>query len=199
MDREDHALLQKVKSSWTGYKSKTNTSQAKAAKALDMNQSAFSQYLRGHIPINTDFLQKFGKLTGDDLTGLSVDIQNLKSRTLSIKYALSNAEPLVKNIIVSSAVAVDDCYGVVVDVEHFYDRDSIILIDPQSDIRDLDKAVLVDNDTVKLGTVHKVEDRWIIRVQSWGTCLDIEINGQSVVHKATSIYFPDRTGTVIPR
>tara|TARA_B100000767_G_C19694711_1_gene505599 strand:- start:551 stop:1144 length:594 start_codon:yes stop_codon:yes gene_type:complete len=197
MDRDDHTLLKKVQTSWSTYKTETSTSQAKAAKALGMNQSAFSQYLRGDIPTNTDFLQKFSKLTGEDLIGSAVKIQNLKSRTLTLRYALSNAEPLLRNVLVSSAIAVDDCYGVLIDIEHFYSRDSVLIVDPNAEIRELDIAVLIDNGQVRLGTMQKLDDSWIIRIQSWGTSLDHRISSGDTIHRVTSVYFPERTGSTL--
>lgn len=112
MAKSDELLLARVQRAWASYKTDANASQAKAAKALGMNQSAFSQYLRGAIPLNTDFLTRFGKLTAHDMGDVveSLNAGNpVRAATLPIKLTLSGAKREGR-LVVESIVPSGDCY-----------------------------------------------------------------------------------------
>ncbi len=112
MAKSDELLLARVQKAWASYRNDAGVSQAKAAKALGMNQSAFSQYLRGAIPLNTDFLMRFGKLTAHDMGDAIEEISatsRMRAVTLPIKYTLSGAEREGR-LVVESLVPSGDCY-----------------------------------------------------------------------------------------
>lgn len=78
---EQPNVLDQINATWQAFKNSTGCSQAEAAKQLGMNQSAFSQYLRGAVPLNTDFKRKFAELTGSKVgdetafNGLSANLK----------------------------------------------------------------------------------------------------------------------------
>ena len=191
----EQEILRKLQNSWKTYKGSTNTSQAKTAKALGMNQSAFSQYLRGEIGVNTDFIAKFEALTGEKISDGRKAV--LRSMSLDITFSLSGLTPLVKRVLVDSMVTSADCFGVLVDMPSPFDRGSIIVADPSSEIRDKDLVVLLSGEKAVLGNIAKSEDGWSIAIPSWGEVSKSHLDKDSVVARVVSSYYPQKAGKVV--
>jgi len=187
--------LKKLQRAWGSYKEESGSSQAKAAKALGMNQSAFSQYIRGEIGANTDFLQKFEQLTGIEVDGGKQ--HELRSFSLSIKSTLSGLEPLVSKVLVESMVSAADCIGILVDMPSAFERGSILIADPSAEIREGDLVVLLQKTKAVLGNIRSGEDGLFLAIPSWGGTENSQLDRTSDIARVTSSFYPQRVGKVV--
>jgi transcriptional regulator with XRE-family HTH domain len=74
----DERALEKVRKLWAEYQKKhPDTSQEKAAHEAGMGQSAFSQFLRGAVPMRVSPVFKFAKLFGVKPTEIRPDLAQL--------------------------------------------------------------------------------------------------------------------------
>ena len=190
----DNTTLSAVKRAWGSFKDSTGTSQAVAAKAMGMNQSALSQYLRGDIPLNTDFLSKFSGLTGADLGGTPLQAGS-PPKTIELRWTLSGRK--LKNRVVVTTGTADCSYGVVIDQDGTpYGNDAILTIQDDSPLRDGDQALLLHNDSLTFGSLKWSRDTWVLVKPYWGSASSIELDGGEVIHRVTGVFWPDRKGKV---
>ena len=202
-------ILKKVNEAWLEYKAKAGVNQTQAAKTLGIKQSAFSQYLRGPekggIPLNTDFLTKFADLIQVDLADFGLDsaieMQRPEAFSMEIKYALSGATLTDKYCPVQSIVPKRNCYAVLVDMEEFVlSKGSIIIVDPDADIREHDGVICKTADgPVKVGQIVDAEDGWRIISPVWGTVLSFKADEEAILHRIIGNYHPEGKGKVYPR
>ncbi|MEH6628097.1 MAG: hypothetical protein V7739_16765 [Motiliproteus sp.] len=198
--------LRRVNEAWREYKAVTGCNQAQAAKSLSINQSAFSQYLRGPeyggIPLNTDFLSKFASLVRKDLTYFgvdsSVDLHRPDFFSLDIKYSLSGAVLHGKRCLVQSVVPNRNCYGVLVDMGGFVlSKGAIIIVDPDAEIREHDGVICKQgNGPIKAGQIVNAEDGWRIISPTWSTVLAYKAKEEEIVHRIIGDYFPEGGGDI---
>ena len=74
----DHRALDKVRKLWAEYQKKhPGVSQDEAAHLAGMGQSAFSQFIRGAVPMRVSPVLKFAKLFGVPATEIRPDIAEL--------------------------------------------------------------------------------------------------------------------------
>ena len=71
MDRVTDPRLKKIREYWI----KSNITQQQAACQMDMTQPSVSQYLNGHIPMNTDTVLKFARLLNRPPTDIDPDLK----------------------------------------------------------------------------------------------------------------------------
>jgi hypothetical protein len=198
--------LMRVNKAWHEYKANTGSNQVKVAKALGINQSAFSQYLRGPdnggIALNTDFLTKFASLVRKDLAyfglGVAVELHRPDAFSLDIRFSLSGAELQGKRCPVQSVVPNRNCYGVLVDLEGFVlTKGSIIIVDPDAEIREHDGVICKQGDgPVKVGQIVHAEDGWRIISPVWSTVLAFKADEEEVVQRIIGNYHPEGRGKV---
>ncbi len=81
----DLKAAENLRKIWGSFKEKHDLSQERAGALIGMTQSAFGQYLRGEIPLNTDATIKFARLLGVHPTDLRKDLN------LDFKSNISNA------------------------------------------------------------------------------------------------------------
>jgi transcriptional regulator with XRE-family HTH domain len=195
----DEILRKKINSRWTSFKDATKINQKKAAQALGMNQSAFSQYLRGEIPLNKDFIEKFEKLTQTDFSFHSETKVN--SVVLPVKGTLSGKLYDDKRVVVTSFVVDPKSFLVEVDhPSHFFPRSSYLVCSP-SEIRESDLVVMHQrNQGFVLGNVVKDDDaEWrVIEFNHFGS-RSYPITRETVLYRVDCVHYPTRTGSVLKR
>ena len=199
--RYNDEVLKKVQQAWLKYKSQAKINQTQAAKALGIKQSAFSQYLRGPekggIPLNTDFLTKFADFIHLDLAEFGLDsgieMQRPAAFSMELRYTLSGATLTGRYCPVQSIVPARHCYAVLVDMQGFVmSKNSIIIIDPDADIREHDGVICKNGDgPVKVGQIIDAEDGWRIISPTWGNVLAFKADGEEIVHRIIGYYHPD--------
>lgn len=182
----------KLQRAWNAYKSESGSSQAKAAKALGMNQSAFSQYIRGEIGTNTDFLAKFEKLTNTQV-GIEAKAE-LFSYPLHITHTLSGLTPVKAKILVESVVSSANTFGVLVDMPSSFTRGSVLVADTTDEIREGDLVVLTKQGTATVGNIRMSDEGWALAVLEWGTTTYEILNKNSKVARVTSSFYPQVSG-----
>lgn len=198
MTNVDSKKLVEVKKAWNEFKQTTNTSQAKAAARLNMNQSAFSQYLRGEIPLNTDFLIKFNALVGgklDNIIELSVAPKPL-THPIPVISKLSGGEPNTRKVLLHSTVAIDGCVAVEVDYMDFvYPKGSILVLDAKEKPYAGDKVIYARrNAPLVYGTLDHTQDGWTILEPHYYGAREHLVDKDDDIKRLVSIYFPPQTG-----
>jgi transcriptional regulator with XRE-family HTH domain len=185
----------KLKEAWQAYKAESGSSQAKAAKALGMNQSALSQYLRGEIKTNTDFLTLFDKLTGSDL---SKDVSHeLKGYAIEIKASLSGLPPATKRVPVESIISAKGCVGVLVDKPCQFEEGSILVADEEAEIREGDLIVLFEKETAIIGNARNSRGVWNIVAATWGETRVKKLRKNARFARITSSFYPPKVGKLL--
>jgi transcriptional regulator with XRE-family HTH domain len=191
--------LQRVKQAWGSFKGDTRTSQAKAAKAMGMNQSAFSQYLRGEIPLNTDFLHKFAGLTKSDLGEVAPAGSQLSQQPVEVRFTLSGRVLTDKTTLLPTYGKTDSIYAVLVDsLDHPLPRGTMLLVDESSPVRAIDTVILqkIDDGRVILGSLEHLLQEWtVVEPMSVGG-KSHTISEHDIVHRVYSSYAPQNTGTI---
>ncbi|WP_286263749.1 hypothetical protein [Thalassotalea atypica] len=186
--------LEKINTIWASYKGTVKTSQTKAAQAMEMNQSAFSQYLRGEIPLNTDFIAKFSTLTQTNITELipHSDLHKISLQSICVKYTLSGRELADTYEQIPSPVNLDHAYAIVVDYSDFiFPRGTLLLVDTISKIRESDTVILqYDDKRLIYGVISYQEQEWEVLEP---LCLGGKRNAIkqcSIVHRVGGTYYP---------
>ena len=165
----DDEVLNRVKKAWARYKHETKASQTTGARALGINQSAFSQYLRGAnaggIPLNTDFLLKFSDLVGEDVVGgLKIKKEAAGVLTHTVRATLSGI-PLENRVAVPSLSSEGGYYLLEVDYDGIqFPVGSFVVVDSKSPAREGDKVVLKKSpdEPYVFGTLMQIGSRWFI-------------------------------------
>jgi transcriptional regulator with XRE-family HTH domain len=192
----DKKILSQVQNTWRTFKDATQASQLKAAKAMGMNQSAFSQYMRGEIPLNTDFLAKFGKLTRTPLEMFGIESattrNSVQAITLPIKYTLSGKRLDNESTVIDTLVPPGETYGVRVDYsDHAFPCGSILIIDPSAPIKESDLVTYIrDGQPIVYGHITKGSDGWEILEQHYfgGRCY--VVTEDDLVHRVQTCFLP---------
>ena len=88
-----------------------------------------------------------------------------------------------------------------VDMEEFVlSKGSIIIVDPDADIREHDGVICKTADgPVKVGQIVNAEDGWKIISPVWGTVLKFKADEEDFVHRVIGTYRPEGKGKVYPR
>jgi len=133
----DPEVLNRVRLAWHAHKDKTGMSQSSAAEMLNMNQSAFSQYLRGTVSLNDVFLSKFSMLIGKDPSYFDDRLSKFAYRKESIKetgivhieYALSGVRyNPPKTLVVASPYVPTDRVPILVDTANFKYKEGMLMV-----------------------------------------------------------------------
>lgn len=185
-----------VRRVWDEFKSETGTSQAKAAKALGINQSALSQYLRGEIPLNTDFLAKFAKLTKSDLDSLGITPATVGAMPLELRYTLSGRRLRDTSALVPSPTSFEGCFGIVVDYDDFaLPRDSIMIVDETTTIKEYDSVILVSRDDRMInGTIRYTPDGWEVLEPHARGARRFVVGKDDTIYRLGGAFLPERHG-----
>lgn len=195
--------LDTIKNTWISFKESTKTSQVKAAKAMGMNQSAFSQYLRGDIPLNTDFISKFSKLTNTDIASLvpQSSIGQVSMQPISIKYTLSGCRLSNSFELIPSPVNLDHAFAVSVDYPDFIlERGTLLLIDTTAEIREHDTVILINNEQRLIyGVISYIENKWQVLEPHYFGGNRISVEETMEVNRVSGSYIPPNTGRIFKK
>lgn len=202
----NNVLLQ-VQHEWEDFRRANKMSQANAARLLGMNQSAFSQYLRGPshggVELNANFLMKFASLTNTDPKkyGLITVDESFRPRTVSVPLVatLSGRKPPVETVVMDSVVPAGNCKAIYYDIWGGpYRRGTVLIIDFDGPIYDHDIAVEWDGSSpqAKIGaTEYTLEDGWsLMPLPGSVNMLSEVINDDAHIHPVVSITLFDREG-----
>lgn len=193
--------LRLVNNAWRSYKSETKATQKTAAEALGMNQSALSQYLRGAVPLNTDFVTKFASLTkSEELKASNTAPIPLMRYSLPILYTSSGKHLQNVRMLVQAIITTEGLYGVENDLPRAeFQEGTILIVDPRSAVRAMDMAVLVKEDApVVVGRVTNARGEWGLVRAVWGETLVHDLNGGETLHRVVGVYMPERQGKQFP-
>lgn len=191
-------VQKRVQSAWATHKQGRGVSQVAAAKALGMNQSAFSQYIRGTIPLNTDFLRKFAALTDIDPVefGLqSNDSGSVPSRPVKVMATLSGREPKEKSQLVESILENNSCYFVEVDYNDYsLPKGSLLLVNPEGTIREGDTVIYFKGlgEPTVFGQIEETEEGWELLEQLWQGGRRYLVDKEDHVYRVSSLYYPSQ-------
>ncbi|MBU2972063.1 hypothetical protein KO527_22250 [Pseudoalteromonas sp. C2R02] len=195
--------LKILNETWQAFKLSTKTNQAKAAKAMGMNQSAFSQYLRGDIPLNTDFVAKFSTMTGSQIESyLTKTAKNqLHLQPIAIKYTLSGRKLLDSFELMPSPVNLDHAYAILVDYCDFiFQRGTLLLVDTEAEIREHDAVVVINkNNRPIYGVLSFKENEWEILEPHYFGGNRFVIRKNMVVHRVSGSYSPETQGKIFKK
>lgn len=195
--------LESIKVTWDTFKKASKTSQAKAAKAMGMNQSAFSQYLRGEIPLNTDFIAKFSALTNTDMTEFvpSNGLSQVSLQPITVKYTLSGRKLTDSYELIPSPVNLDHVYAIIVDYSDFIlERGTLLLVDTTAEIREHDTVILlIEGSRPIYGSIAYAESEWEVLEPHYFGGKRFIIEESMQVHRVGGSYHPEKQGRVFKR
>ncbi len=198
-------VLNKVNSVWNSHKEASQSSQANAAAAMGMNQSAYSQYLRGAIPLNEQFISKFAQLTRTPLTEFGIEgeipSQDLRTVTLEVKQTLSG-KPLKNDFVaVKSLVPHCGCYLVRVDYSnHIFKKGSLLVMDPERSIGEEDTVIYKRAGKPSVyGSVHLSEDGWELQEPHWFGGRNYLVDVNDDIDAIISVIPPESKGAVFKK
>lgn len=190
-------VLKKVQLAWSTHKASESLNQEKAAKAMGMNQSAFSQYMRGAIPLNTDFLTKFSAFTGTEFENIGAKSATVTGRPVRVKTTLSGRKPSVSAVLVETILENEESYLVEVDYQDYaLPKGSMLLVNPKGSVRENDNVMYIrggENPNV-FGSLAQTEEGWEILEQLWQGGKRYLVDPEDNVIRVVCVYYPDRRG-----
>lgn len=203
MSQHDQTQVrQAVRRTWNDFKSRTGATQEIAAKNLDMGQSAFSQYLRGAIPMNTDFILRFAKYTGTNPSTLDPSLaeraKEFVAQTKPVRVtAATSGMPATGFVMVTvsagkeNLTAMRDDLGLVMPgvVAH-------LVLDHDADIRDGDLVVVEKDGAIAAGRVVQNRDdmEWYLQVRSGVGLAATKLDGTETIKRVCGMHLPEGTG-----
>ncbi|WP_234495841.1 helix-turn-helix domain-containing protein [Vibrio maritimus] len=199
----DPVVLQKIRSSWDDYKQATGMSQAKAAEALGMNQSAFSQYLRGSVPLNVSFIAKFARLVNQEPTFFDEDLAMMGYQgriipapaVIQVTHKLSGEvyDP-PKSVAISGHYTYEDRVAIEIDKPYYAYKEGMLMIcDTTTTLcRETTEVALFDsNKQIKaMGELaHLDDDSWAVNMIFQGKVTYVPIVDSDYVFKVIGGYY----------
>lgn len=192
-------VLKRVQTAWQSLKETSKLSQTAAAKAMNMNQSAFSQYIRGSIPLNTDFLRKFAALTDVDLADFGVESSvsdTVPSKPVKVMATLSGRKPTERSVLVDTILEASGCYFVEVDYsDHQLDKGTMLLVSPTGRITSGDTVVYFREDSPTVfGKLELTEEGWELTERLWQGGRRYLVDNVDHVYRVSCVYLPSQGG-----
>ncbi|WP_413111736.1 helix-turn-helix domain-containing protein [Thaumasiovibrio sp. DFM-14] len=206
-------VLTKVQQEWNKYRSKHNITQLDAAKQIGLSQSAFSQYLRGGIQLNTDFLVRFAQLVGEPLANfhhrLDIDGEEWHSQdstlfTVEVKQCLSCGKMPPKFVIMPRMTRVAGYLPVEIDNHNSrYKLGSIVVFGPADNISEFSEVGVFNrrNDIIAIGELTHTDGEWWVNTLANGipTRLNVQkehhlmrVEGTVTSHSNQGLLFKNR-------
>lgn len=190
-------VLLKVQSSWRAYQEKTNCSQAAAAHSIMMNQSAFSQYLRGCIGLNIDFLLRFSKLVGKKPEFFSSSLRDFdtiansrgfKGVSVNVVGTLtSTTEPYTQTVLAGNEV---EARKVTCPIGNIPVDTILLLAKEGSPISEGDICVVMDGDESFIGAIKEVDGVWSVIIAGLGVTTVKKISNTATVQRLEASILP---------
>lgn len=129
---EKKAVAERLRQVWTRKKGDLGLTQTRIAEKLDMSQSAFSQYLHGYVPTNTDLITRIASILDVDPRDIDPSVVvssaprlTLASRTLALRGGLMGdlkQSGEMVDVVINSEIPTDHLSVVVVDTDHYAPR-----------------------------------------------------------------------------
>lgn len=166
-------VLERLKGAWYEHKKKTGMTQAQAAEQLGMNQSAFSQYLRGGICLNTDFISRFAQLVERppayfhqrlDYGGDEWFSQDATIFTAEVSQCLSNGPMKPKYVVMPRMTTVNGYMTVEIDNYNTrYKKGTVAFFSPLGEIcESAEVGVFNDGIILAIGDLERIEGQWFV-------------------------------------
>lgn len=193
-------VLKRVQAAWQSLKETSKLSQTAAAKAMNMNQSAFSQYIRGSIPLNTDFLRKFAALTDLELEELGVITSStdvVPSKPIKVMATLSGRKPTERSVLVDTILEASGCYFVEVDYsDHQFEKGTMLLISPTGKISSGDSVIYFkeDGERAVFGKLELTEEGWELTERLWQGGKRYLVDSADHIYRVSCVYLPSQRG-----
>ncbi|MBM7454524.1 hypothetical protein HNR62_000353 [Oceanisphaera litoralis] len=166
--------LTRVQRAWKDYKRQHAATQKDAAKVLQISTSAFGQYLRGEIPLNTDFLLRFAALVEDDPANIHPQLGGLSKPGLTKTYlpvtgTLSGREPSHGRALVAGIISENNNAEFCVEVDVAgtgYPKGTLLLVDPSDPPCDRDMVVVEGETGYRYGQLgyNELVDEWYVEM-----------------------------------
>jgi transcriptional regulator with XRE-family HTH domain len=200
----DPEVLNRVRLAWHAHKDKTGMSQSSAAEMLNMNQSAFSQYLRGTVSLNDVFLSKFSMLIGKDPSYFDDRLSKFAYRKESIKetgivhieYALSGVRyNPPKTLVVASPYVPTDRVPILVDTANFKYKEGMLMVcstNTQS-LKETQEVALFDTDkNIKaMGELYFNDSSWSVLTVVRGSIVHVKYEPTDIVLRVVGGFYPE--------
>ncbi|WP_394241177.1 hypothetical protein [Vibrio astriarenae] len=198
----DPIVLERIRASWVAYKDKTGISQVKAAELLGMNQSAFSQYLRGTVPLNNNFISKFAILVKEEPSNFDESLSRmafrtdsvLKSSEIEITYGISGVvHNPPKIIVLPSNYIQEDRIAVEIDVRnHQHKYGSIMVAHRTVRPKEGDEVLVFNEDkTIKcIGELVREDSSWFVRYILLGRIVTSQLEAKEFVFTVIGGFYP---------
>ena len=200
----DDAVQERIRNEWIAHKEKTGISQAKAAEFVGMNQSAFSQYLRGAVSLNTEFISKFARLVGKEPSHFDERLSThafrndvvLENSILPVRYSATGVKyDPPKYVTVLGYYVGDDRVAIEIDADYFqYRRGYIIVaVESKSTVKDTQEVVIFDkDDNLKgFGELEELNGSWLVRTVIAGVITRIPCEKSDKIRKIIGVYCAD--------
>ena len=195
--------LKQVKQVWTDFKKLTKTNQTKAAEMMGMTQSAFGQYLRGDIPLNTDFISKFSLLTGKKVIDFLSpnEMSKVSLQSIAVKFTLSGKKLTDSYELIPSPTNLDHAYAILVDYPDFIlERGTLLLIDTLAEVREHDTAMLHSGSSRPIyGVISYSEGDWEVLEPHYFGGKRYSITDSAEVNRVSGSYSPAKKGRLFKK
>jgi|SRR5690554_352498 len=129
---EKKAVAERLRQVWLRKKGDLGLTQTQIAEKLDMSQSAFSQYLHGYVPTNTDLIVRIASIMDVDPRDIDPSVVvssaprlTLASRTLALRGGLMGdlkRTEQTMEVAVNRELPTDQLSIVVMDTDHYAPR-----------------------------------------------------------------------------
>lgn len=163
---------------------------------MGMNQSAFSQYLRGTIPLNTDFLAKFSQLTGESFLADNVTpSKGISVATLEVIATLSGKKIEKTKQTVHNANS-EDNFLIRIDYRsHYLPYGSFLLLSKTAKVREGETAVYMpEGQPFVLGTLELIDDEWCFIEQHFFGARSHFVGNFDNVFRVQQAIYPENRG-----
>lgn len=173
-------IRKQIKYYWvTKGKAEKGLTQVKAAKLLNISQAAFSYYLSGKNPssktgamnIGTDFIRAFAAMVGvkpsdinPELKDVDTVISGLKSSWVSVRFKLSGAKELNRQINVYFPEVPKDVFGVEVDIagHNLIKKGQFVVCDPGVKPQEDDMVFVKTDEGSYIGELSLNAEGWVV-------------------------------------
>ncbi|GAL29800.1 hypothetical protein JCM19239_7060 [Vibrio variabilis] len=180
-------------------------SQVRAAEMLGMNQSAFSQYLRGTVPLNLMFITKFARLVGEEPSHFDESLGLLGSSgklipapaPIEVEYGVTGIRHTPPKIVVTPGnYSPEERVAVEIDSPHYgYKLGMLMICDTTTTIcRETSEVVVFDKDKELkgMGELTLMEDNtWSVQIIFQGRINYVSIVESDFVFNVVGGYYAE--------
>jgi transcriptional regulator with XRE-family HTH domain len=194
----DSNALKAFQKSWAEAKTVGDWTQAKMAKALEISQPSFNQYLKGIIPLNLGFILRYCAVLKLDPQRLGATDQVVKPTleviAVKVKFSTSGIfyEDGVVRMVSMMPEKMDKTFLVEIDSEYRNIPKGAFLVCAKAACKENNMVVAVSSDgRVVVGALKRADSRWMVVQPLASGDTAVEISTEWVVYKVESIVFAD--------